>query len=243
MVIYFSKNYKYYANGTVVYFNPVTGKKCTAKENKNISKNKNNCLKWYTFGDKSIMNNKINLLLDHNTTKVIAWNSKSNNIIGPDVILKQLLFDTKSWKGVPFRNDKYILNNGIASYTINYSSYRARLISADEVAYITGNTNFSSSKTIYTKWFYFDSSNQNQIASSKTLSKYHWLFDYTNNCINYGCKVTDNSNNGYWTSTAVYDDPGGTWGVDNYGTLSNNYVVSKNIFGIRPVITIAKSKL
>ncbi len=119
------------------------------------------------------------------------------------------------------------------------SSLNARLITANEVAKITGNTNFDASKTGQ-KWFYFDSNNQTQTATIQGASKYAWLFDYTKECSKYGCNIEDSSNYGYWTSSAVTGSSSDVWSVYSYGYLSSNSV-NITFDGIRPVITISKS--
>ena len=117
----------------------------------------------------------------------------------------------------------------------------ARLITANEVAKITENTGFDAS-TENQDWFYLDSNNQTQIASSTNKSKYAWLFDYTNECTNYGCNKPDSSNWGYWTSTSYKDNSTYAWHVYRVGSLYNYYVFD-NAIGVRPVITISKSNI
>ena len=102
------------------------------------------------------------------------------------------------------------------------------------MAKITGKTGFDASKENQ-DWFYLDSNNQTQTASSTNKSKYAWLFDYTKECTSYGCNVSDSSTWGYWTSTS-------SWHVSRFGHLSNtnaNYADS----GVRPVITISKANI
>ena len=76
----------------------------------------------------------------------------------------------------------------------------ARLITANEIAKITGNTGWDACMENQ-PWFYLDSNNQTLTTSSTNKSKYAWLFDYINGCTNYGCNTPDSSNSGYWTST------------------------------------------
>ena len=119
------------------------------------------------------------------------------------------------------------------------SSLNARLITANEVAKITGNTSFDASTTGQ-KWFYLDSNNQTQTAKSIGASKYAWLFDYTYNCTSNGCNVADSSNYGYWTSNAVAGSSSFAWSVDRKGRLINGNVDDTR-YGVRPVITVSKS--
>lgn len=231
-----------YANGTAVYFNPVTGSKCTVDEAVSTTGTKSGCMKWYTFNDGGPLSETINLILDHNTTATVAWNSTGSNVNGPTEVLTQLQTDTSSWSGVPTRTDNYSVSNGTATYTINYSAYKARLITAAEIAKITGNSNFVESTALYnTGWFYFDSNNQIQTATTQGASNYDWLFDYTYGCTSYGCNIVDTSNHGYWTSTAVSANTYYAWHVLSFGDLSRDAIDIIDGYGIRPVITINKS--
>ena len=231
-----------YANGTAVYFNPVAGVKCTAEQAVSTTGTKTGCMKWYTFNDTGKNSATINLILDHNTTAKLAWSSTIKNESGPTIVLSQLASDTGSWAGVPTRTDSYSVSNGIATYTINYGTYKARLITAAEIAKITGNSSFVEATTIITKWFYFDSNNQAQTATTTGASKYAWLFDYTSGCTSYGCNIADSSNSGYWTSTAVSGTTYNAWNGDKKGCLdSNDFADNSGENGVRPVITISKS--
>ena len=202
-------------NGTAVYYNPVYGEKCKSSEAVSTTGKNSGCMKWYVFNDKE-GNATVNVILDHNTTAKVAWNSTGNNSEMKEVKIA-LENDTKDWKNT------------------------ARLITANEVAKITGKTGFDASKENQ-DWFYLDSNNQTQTASSTNKSKYAWLFDYTIDCTNYGCNTPDSSNWGYWTSTPKKDDSTQAWRVYRSGDLSRDYVTNAG-HGVRPVITISKSML
>ncbi len=238
-----SVEFPVYANGTAVYFNPVTGSTCTSSEAVSTTGTKMGCMKWYTFNDAGDSSPTINLILDHNTTAVVAWNSTGSTVSGPTNVLTQLQADTSAWTGVSTRTDSYSLSNGTSTYTINYSTYKARLITAAEIAAITGNSSFIESTAPYTSWFYFDSNNQTRTATTTGASNYYWLFDYTSGCTSYGCNIADASNNGYWTSTANVSNTSYDWIVSNTGFLGNCTVGDNNVFGVRPVITLPKSTL
>ena len=243
--------YSVYANGTAVYFNPVTGAKCTAGEAVSTTGTKTGCMKWYTFNDGGTTSDSVNLILDHNTTAVVAWNSTGSNVSGPTNVLTQLQTDTSAWAGVQTRSDNYSVSNGTSTYTINYSTYKARLITAAEIATITSNSSFVEATTPYTNWYYFDSNSQTKTVSTTGASSYDWLFDYTNGCTSYGCNIADASNRGYWTSTAVPAVTGAVWFVDSDSCLRNynapgtafGLVSDASNRGVRPVITISKSSL
>ena len=214
-----TENYKFYENGTAIYYNPETGKKCESSEVEIPSKTgtKSGCMKWYVFNDKK-GNATVNVILDHNTTASVKYNSTVNNSEMKEVA-NALKTDTSNWK----------------------SDLNPRLITANEVAKITGNTNFDASKTGQSS-FYLDSNNQTQTASSTNKSTYAWLFDYTSECTWYGCNKADSSTYGYWTSTPKKDDSTSAWRVYWEGLLDHGYVDSA-ASGIRPVITISKSNI
>jgi len=231
--------YTVYPNGTAVYFNPVTGAKCTAGEAVSTTGTKTGCMKWYAFNDDE-SNDSVNLILDHNTTASVVWNSTGNNTTGPTSLLTQLKSDTSGWVGVSTRSDSYSVNNGTANYTINYSTYRSRLITAAEIATITGNSSFVETTTPSTSWFYLDSNNQTQTATTTGASNYDWLFDYTMGCTMFGCSLDGFEYLGYWTSTASFDSDYFIWIVPNTGALFDSGVDETDYFGVRPVITISK---
>ena len=209
---------KSFKNGTAVYYNPETGKKCDDYTEANSTKEtKNGCMKWYVFNDKE-GNATVNVILDHNTTANVAWNSAGNNSEMKEVKIK-LEEDTKDWKNT------------------------ARLITANEVAKITGYTSWGTNITGY-PWFCFDTNQQddtNDCAKAQGTSKYAWLFDYTKECTNYGCNTPNLSSWGYWTSTQ-YVNSIHVWFVSRNGRLDVNSATSTG-HGVRPVITISKSNI
>ena len=199
-------------NGTAVYYNPVSREKCTGYTEANSTTGKNSgCMKWYVFNDKE-GNATVNVILDHNTTARVAWNSTGNNSEMKEVA-DALKKDTRTWKNT------------------------ARLITANEIAKITEKTGFDASKKNQ-DWFCLDTNQPDTTsycAKAQGKSKYAWLFDYTYECTNYGCNISDLSTWGYWTSTS-------SWHVSRFGHLSNtnaNYADS----GVRPVITISKANI
>ena len=209
------KKYKFYENGTAIYYNPETGKKCTTAVS--TPGTNSGCMKWYAFNDKE-GNATVNVILDHNTTAGVAWNSTRSNSEMREV-KTALENDTKDWK----------------------SDLNPRLIEANEIAKITENKEFDASKTNQ-KWFYFDSNNQTQTANSSNKSKHAWLFDYTYGCTNYGCNKADSSTYGYWTSIAYIDNNTNAWHIYSNGFISNSGVHSRD-YGVRPVITISKNDI
>ncbi len=218
-----------YANGTVVYYNPETNKKCNSSEAVSATGTKTGCMKWYTFNDEG--NDRVNLLLDHNTTAKVAWVTKEdyieaggteaeygtdgNNSKGPITLLKQLKSDTASWN----------------------KNINARLIEASEIATITGYPNWNNN------WYYFHDNTQTQYKGAAGTNKYAWLFDNTNSCTTYGCNVADSSNGGYWTNTAHSGISNIAWRVNCTGHLGGISVNIVDNRGVRPVITISKNIL
>ena len=204
-----------YANGTVVYYNPETNTKCTSAEAVSTTGTKTGCMRWYTFNDEG--NDRVNLLLDHNTTAGVAWASSGSADNGPQEVLAQLESDTASWN----------------------KSINARLIEASEVAKITNNTAWTAGGSVY----YFHTNSTTQYRGAAGTNKYAWLFDNTKECTKSGCNVADSSNVGYWTNTANSGPYSSAWHVYFEGNLYIGYVANSAGLGVRPVVTISKNIL
>src|SRR5574344_2938733 len=245
-------NYKTYSNGEAVYFNVSTGKTCLASEAVSTTNTKTGCMKFYAFGDSST-SKTVNMILDHNTTaNNVNW-AASVNTAGPDktsgYAYYQLLQDTNSWVGVETQSN-YTYTNSSTSYTIKYGddNAKARFITANEIATITGDTSWNSSTATSSNWFYLDSNSTTQTATSKGASKYAWLYDYIYLCNQSGCNIEDNNDYnsvktyGYWTSDSISGGTSFSWSVFSNGSL---YTIDTSYayYGIRPVITVLKSKL
>ena len=212
--------YTYYPNGTIIYYNPVTNKLCTDyKEENSLNENKTGCMKWYIFND-NINKNKVNMILDHNTTDTVAYETSGTYKEYAQASIKsQVDTDTTGWT----------------------SGLNPRLITAQEVADITNTTTFNGSSST---WFYFDgtgTNKQTRVSSTQGASPYKWLFDYTNSCTSYGCNTADSSTYGYWTSSPIYSHL--AWYVARFGSLDIYDVDDDGILGVRPVITIEKEVL
>ncbi len=216
-------------SGTIVYFNPETGMQCDDdySEENSDTENKTGCMKWYIYNDSSD-SMAYNLLLDHNTTDVVAWNSQNNNKDASEINAK-LREDTKSWQ----------------------DNLNARLITADEIAKIVGNNEFDSRTSNKDKHYYIEDSNQ-QIVGSREICEslpngcqYAWLYDRTGgDCENYGClnNATGLHRGGcYWTSTSIFGESSRVWEVCKNANVGHDYASRNNYIGIRPVITISKS--
>ena len=166
---------------------------------------------------------------------------------GEDAPMMNVILDHNTTARINLRSG---IKSQITSDTSTWNgSLNARLITADEVAKITGNTNFDALK-LGQSYFYFDSNTTTQTETTQGASKYAWLFDYTIECTNYGCNIADDSKvkpYGYWTSsiyaTTSYSTGNGNpfkvWAVYRYGSL-NFYNFDSTDLGVRPVITVSK---
>ena len=207
----------------------------------------------------------MNMILDHNTTLYVAWNSTGENKDGPVQLLSQLQTDTTTW--ITTVDSKYnithdsISSTGVKStYTFNYTGYKARLIMANEIAQITKNSSFNSATAGENDYFAFGTNtNLTEYSSEGWYStfefpesikdkqnKYAWLFNNTLNCKSSGCNVENQDGDystGYWTGSAFPSDSTRAWRVTFEGLLRYGDVNYNSGFGVRPVVAIQKSKL
>ena len=208
----------------------------------------NSCLKFYVFNNDS-KSKKVNLILDHNTTALVAWNSSGSNTSGPSEVITQLKSDTSSWNGTIMPKNYTVSTTSGVNYIIKYNEneHKARLITANEVAKITNNIKFDESISTYSEWFYFDTNTNIQSDTCKIEDisgcNYGWLYDRTNkSCTSYGC--LNNSNitiDGYWTAT-MPDNATFAWTVRHNSFVKHSSVTS-NSHGVRPVIEVLKTNL
>ena len=219
---------KKYENGEVIYFNPETNQKCSDYTEANSqNQNKSGCMKWYAFND-SESSSTVNVILDHNTTYQAAWNSSGNNADGMKEVKEALETDVNNW-----HDD---VKNTV------------RLIEANEIAKITGNTEFDATNPDKDLAYLLEDSSYNEETESPSVfpqqgeAKYKWLFDYTNGCTDFGCSIDDSNTLAYWTSTPNVSYSNHAWFVYCTGSLGGNLVDYVSA-GVRPVITISKSIL
>ena len=250
-----------YTNGEVVYFNVDNGTKCssldyipansnTGYNGINPSSEQTSCLKFYAFNDDG--GNTINLILDHNTTALVVWNSSRLNTSGPGEILTQLKKDTESWQGTEtplnYTMDQSTQDSK-AKYTIDYSTYKARLITAQEIATITGNTSWDEKIDVNSSNYYFDSKTTTQSDTCKigniTGCSYGWLYDRINkSCTDRGClNNSDQTTYGYWTSSSRAHSFAYAWSVITRALVSFYSIGDSDSCGVRPVITVSKANL
>ena len=177
--------------------------------------------------------------------------NRCKNEKGPLTVLNQLHLDTDLWN-LPLRTDSYTpWDNDFSAYTIDYSGYKARLISAEEISFITRKNTVENpdSWNLSSSSLYLGTQelgpgrplNSEQLIEQQ---RYSWLFNYTNSgCTSYGCLIADPispSTYGYWTSSPTFEY--GAFGVTYQGKLGTNGV-DYTSRGIRPVITVPKSVL
>ena len=258
-----------YTNGEVVYFNVTTGEKCSSSDYTEVNSNtgvNSGCMKFYAFNDDG--GDTINLILDHNTTATVAWISKEDYVAaggtesyygnngkndkGPLTLLSQLKNDTKTWVGTVTPSNYTMDQTGQTSntkYIIDYSSYKARLITAQEIATITGNTSWDEEKEENSNDYYFDSKTTSQSSTCKSGDtsgcSYGWLYDRTNtSCTESGClNNSDQKTSGYWTISSRAAYMNAAWYVSSGGLVYAGTVGNVDRYGVRPVITVLKSKL
>lgn len=253
--------YKKYANGEIVYFNPITNETCDNYHVDNskteykgnigskTTDNQNGCLKWYAYLDSESSRN-VRLMLDHNTYGRLQLNNDNNNQLK---VLDQ-------GSNIPIYLEK--LKN-------DYQwEYLPEIISSDDIAlmvkYNNGESvNWDQLQTA-TKFFFDTATRTFPTYTSTKRSKYAWLYNYTYGCANsrdkdYGCEIEDNNKiytlintnstykaeqYGYWTSTSFKTSSTDykTIYVSSNGTLSEGSASSTGV-GLRPVITVSKAKL
>ncbi len=242
-----------YKNGEVVYFNVTTGEKCLSSNYTETQSNtgaKEGCMKFYAFNDDG--KDTVNLILDHNTTATVAWNSSGKNASGPKEVLNQLKTDTDGWQGTITPSNYTMDQTGETSnakYTIDYSGYKARLITAQEIATITDYSGWDEKVAENSSSYYLESKTGSQSDTCKegntTGCSYGWLYDRTKtNCTTYGClNNSDEFTCGYWTASSRAARSSIAWQVDYEGYVSSTGVLNPDTYGVRPVIEVLKSKL
>ena len=244
-----------YEDGNVVYFDVKNGVKCNESDYHSdnsktgyngintTTSNQNGCLKFYSFNYDG--GNTINLILDHNTTGSVLWVDYDTFNPGPEDLLNQLKSDTDSWKGTLTPTTYQV-----KYYKLDYANYKARIITADEIAKITNNTNFNFDD--YEEMDYYfstHSSKQSTTCQEGNISgcKYGWLYDRTATISkDFGAlNNSDTDIRGYWTITYSYY--GGrldyAWAVGVEDNLIAVDIINEWDYGVRPVIEVNKDKL
>ena len=226
----------------------------------NKDANQNSCLKFYVVGS---TNDRVALILDHNTSDKVEWSSKANYKSGPVTALNVLKNDTKDWKGVlnptnyTYKREKdscYVHSDeeidvpqacDAINYAIDYTGYNARLITSEEVAKIVNiSTELGKTKIV--------ALNQSSISTDELKTKVGWLYDRV--LISEGYElvipnkpITDFSlTGGYWTATAsswFYNEELNPDAISVRPALLKSSGINDREIGVRPVIELAKDKL
>lgn len=252
-----------YANGTIVYFNPVTNSICTNYSNANSNDEvKTGCLRWYIFNDTKTANT-LNLLLDHNTTSYYRPIDYISTACAKETVANKfkaaLLRDAESW------------NEDVKS--------TVRMLTYNDVLIIVGHPEYNSVRSYYFDNFPYNSSASNCTKNSTSGCKYGWLYDRTSgkhatvstiDCTDYGCNnmaegivnpseksihevdikinsITGQELNGYWIDYYYCHQNNTTYTVYAYivhytGSISAWAVDTSYLrYGLRPVISISKT--
>ena len=220
---------------------------------------KTGCMKFYIYDDSG---SSYKMILDHSTSSNVIWNSSGNNSDGPNEVLVRFAEDTQGWAG----NPRLITANEVAHIVgadIPLSwSQENEYVYSDEIEDKTTQVSsffFDGYGTDYTTWY----DNRFDVDECTTIplgekSKYAWLFDNTNECLEYGCNVEDNNYyyiyenglntnwmtgiNGYWTSSVVVGMQEYAWSVRGEGYLGIDRIpYSVYASTIRPVIELSKT--
>jgi len=270
----FLNNIASYDDVEVVYYNPIDGIiNCTDYDSDNSTPGykgvvpetntlgQTSCLKWYKYSTNT--DETINMILDHNIEVGKLYydfgDGQEDNRYGPFSLMQYLTLS--EWDKVPTRSDKYIayVDNGTSKKVkftnatgnaVNYSGKKARLITAQEIAEITGASSTTSpgiswnEQILSSDEFYLDSKNRSTARSSSNPSDYYWLFENLKDCEQYGCinqyQNIASGNFGYWTSSPNAGNFVGAWIMGWKGMLYGHSVrLPSN--GVRPVITVSNS--
>ena len=213
--------YQVYTPGDKIYYNPVSNESCKNGEE--------NCNLFYviTTNDNSNLNT-IDMILDHNLGENINWGNYND---GPITALQYLKNQTENWSSelsVPNLNYRTFESFSNTTYTLDYSGYKARLITVEEIIEILKyNSKFSP---------YWKENEKNDLYGLPD-----WLLSNTEGL---GTSKIDDyiKTNGYWTSNPYYNE-----NINNYAWIVYGFVgvTSESTFnemiGVRPVITVSKN--
>lgn len=196
------------------YFNPADlSETCTAtSENVADKEAKTGCMKWFIYDDSG---SNYKMILDHNTTKLVTFNSSNKNS-DPQALYNKLNEDTADWDS---------------------TKLSANILTAADVAAISSINSFNpANSTYYSLGTEINSSN------GKGRSAYGWLYDYTRECEMHGCDHEVSTGYGHWTTTPVSSNTNtkNVWLINYFGRLTFTEAKLGN-WGIRPIVTVSKS--
>ena len=226
----------------------------------NKDANQNSCLKFYVVGSTS---DRVALILDHNTSDEVEWSSEANYKSGPITALNVLKSDTNGWKGVltptnytykRAANSCYVYSDDetdvpqdcdAINYTIDYTGYNARIITAEEVAKIANISTELGKTEVVTL-------NQSSISTDELKTKIGWLYDRIYMPKGFVVSIPNKPINnittivGYWTATPslfFHDDELAPHAIRVRAASLKSNNIGDNETGVRPVIEILKDKL
>ncbi len=154
---------------------------------------------------------------------------------------------------------KYVNNNNLKTKWTNVLDIDLPM--AQDIANAVGFTEWRVEDKNQHGWFYFDGSGDDrrtQVANENNRSVYAWLFDYTRECVAYGCNYSFTSNYvnsngkseayGYWTRDIISlnndtSTPHRAWPIHMGGIMWQNSVQDGGRYGVRLVITVRRSDL
>ena len=226
-----------------VYYNPVTNTTCNSSDASSALGTSTGCMKWYAYSETY---GKVNLLLDHNISNDEVWGHDGDNET-VDEVLSSLESATENWSSKLTRRDYYsaswTYNNSEHSIYIDYNGLKARLISAEEVAYAVENNSWTreSGKSFFGSGSSLAYGEQTEAQQLKQESN-SWLFENMDNCTIEGCDNAQEGATAYWTSTPKIDTSNKVWCICNGGCLDTSES-GEGYVGLRPVITVSKSRI
>ena len=235
-----------------VYYNPNKAELCTKKEwENNADKNgKSGCMRWYIYGEEG---NKQKLILDHNTTNMVAWNDTGENLDDYVTLKTQLTADTTNWK---IKADIITIEE-----VVNLLPYYQNLSDTEKDLFLNPteeNTSVIDGYHDYLNTFFGEMCSRSENAAICESGDFIALFEllaaqpnsphlpsYMFMDMILACSTgEDCPTYGYWTKTAhalvSYD----AWLVNSYGYVVSVDVGSVDVGsvapGLRPVITLSK---
>lgn len=215
--------YKIYEPGEKIYYNPILNKTCNSNEK--------DCYTFYTITvDDSSKLSTVDMILDHNLGENVTWGNYTD---GPKIALEYLKSQTNDWSSELSVSKKYertFTSFKNQTYTLDYSGFKARLITVEEIINILKqNSKFSP---------YWEENDDRDVYNLPD-----WLLSNTE-----GVDTSKNDNyvktNGYWTANPYYNDNlnNYTWIVYGFTGIKRE-AVSNDMIGIRPVITVSKKNI
>jgi len=181
----------------------------------------NMCIEWISSNHWTAA--PTNSMVTYADGTLFSGASYPDNIKGPLTVLSKLQSEVSEWTSdkliTPNSYSTSWTNNGIEkNYTIKYTT-KARLIEANEVARIKGDSS----------WDYKTAS------SDLKTNNYNFL---TANLSSFGNGI----NHGYWTSSPCASDSYSAWNVFFDGVMNKGNTPNSDR-GVRPVISVLKSDI